>query len=87
MNAFPDRITTSIKKTRRHLRARLEAHIVGVIYAVAASVALVTFQKDRSSSSRLTDALWNQLPVGGVVGALASWAAVETSRRSVTAHG
>jgi SPW repeat len=58
-----------------------------VIHAVAASVALLAFQKDCSSSSRLTDALWNQLLVGVVVGALAIWAAVETSRRSVTAQG
>lgn len=77
------------------------AHIVGVIIAVAALAALIAFQKWEEwvntalaawlivspyllGFTALTYALWNQLIVGVLVGALAIWTAVTASGSGLT---
>jgi len=76
--------------------AAWNAHIVGVIIAVAALAALIAFQKWEEwvnaalaawlivspyvlGFGGLGQALWNQVIVGVLVGALAIWAAVTAS--------
>jgi hypothetical protein len=78
------------------------AHVVGVIIAVAAIAALIAFQQWEEwvntalaawlivspyllGFTALTYALWNQLIVGVLVGALAIWAAVTPSEGGLTA--
>ena len=82
--------------------AAWNAHIVGIIVAVAAIAALLAFHKWEEwvnvvlgiwlivspfllGYAMLSNALWNQIVLGAIIGILALWTAVASPKRGVTA--
>lgn len=82
--------------------AAWNAHIVGIIVAVAAIATLIAFHKWEEwvnvvlgiwlivspfllGYEMLSNALWNQIVLGIVIGVLALWTAVTSTQRGVTA--